>query len=121
MEFATTHDLVVINSMFKKRKTHLITFQSGGHDTQIDCFLMRKCDLRACTDCKVLLDEGCSSQHKLLVMNIFVRRCAQASKRIVKSRILWKNLTGVMVETFRTRVTKRVTIKVEDITHDNVD
>ncbi|GKE31601.1 craniofacial development protein 2-like protein, partial [Tanacetum coccineum] len=35
-EFATAHDLVVANSFFKKSDAHLITFQSGGHNTQID-------------------------------------------------------------------------------------
>nr|GFC68788.1 cleavage/polyadenylation specificity factor, 25kDa subunit [Tanacetum cinerariifolium] len=36
LEFATAHDLVVANSFFKKSDTHLITFQSAGHNTQID-------------------------------------------------------------------------------------
>nr|GEU64173.1 hypothetical protein [Tanacetum cinerariifolium] len=36
LDFATAHDLAVVNSYFKKRD-HLITFQSGGRCTQIDC------------------------------------------------------------------------------------
>ena len=36
LEFAIAHDLVVANSFFKKSDAHLITFQSGGHNTQID-------------------------------------------------------------------------------------
>nr|GEV51527.1 putative reverse transcriptase domain, ribonuclease H-like domain, retroviral aspartyl protease [Tanacetum cinerariifolium] len=42
LEFATTHDLVVANSFFKKSDAHLITFQSGGHNIQIDYLLVRK-------------------------------------------------------------------------------
>nr|GEV21851.1 craniofacial development protein 2-like [Tanacetum cinerariifolium] len=52
LEFATAHDLVVANSFFKKRDTHLITFQSGGHNIQIDYLLVRRGDLKACKDCR---------------------------------------------------------------------
>nr|GEY84620.1 craniofacial development protein 2-like [Tanacetum cinerariifolium] len=42
LEFATAHDLVVANSLFKKSDAHLITFQSGGHNTQIDYLLVEE-------------------------------------------------------------------------------
>ncbi|GKA93739.1 retrovirus-related pol polyprotein LINE-1 [Tanacetum coccineum] len=42
LEFSTAHDLVVANSFFKKRDAHLITFQSGSHNTQIDYLLVRR-------------------------------------------------------------------------------
>nr|GEX91495.1 craniofacial development protein 2 [Tanacetum cinerariifolium] len=45
LEFAAAHDLVVVNSFFKKRDAHLITFHSRVHDTQIDYMLVRKWDL----------------------------------------------------------------------------
>ena len=57
LEFATAHDLLIANSFFQKRDTQLITFQSGRHNTQIDYFLVRKGDLRACKHCKVLPGE----------------------------------------------------------------
>ncbi|GJS56424.1 retrovirus-related pol polyprotein LINE-1 [Tanacetum coccineum] len=46
LEFAVTHDLVVVNSFFKKRNAHLITYHSGDHDTQIDYMLVHRGDLR---------------------------------------------------------------------------
>ncbi|GJX51260.1 retrovirus-related pol polyprotein LINE-1 [Tanacetum coccineum] len=49
LEFATAYDLVVANSFFKKSNAHLITFQSGGRNTQIDYLLVRRGDLRATT------------------------------------------------------------------------
>nr|GEX20146.1 hypothetical protein [Tanacetum cinerariifolium] len=52
LEFPTAHYLVVANSFFKKRDSHLITFQSGGHNTQIDYLLVRRGDLKACKDCR---------------------------------------------------------------------
>nr|GEV85861.1 retrovirus-related Pol polyprotein LINE-1 [Tanacetum cinerariifolium] len=39
LEFATAHEMVVANSFFRKSEAHLITFQSGGHNTQIDYLL----------------------------------------------------------------------------------
>ncbi|GJV61944.1 craniofacial development protein 2 [Tanacetum coccineum] len=47
LDFATAHDLAVVNSYFKKRDHHLITFQSGGRCTQIDYLLVRRGDLKA--------------------------------------------------------------------------
>ncbi|GJW85458.1 retrovirus-related pol polyprotein LINE-1 [Tanacetum coccineum] len=67
LEFATAHDLVVANSFLKKRDAHLITFQSGGHNTQIDYLLVRRGDLRACKDCRAILSEACSSQHRTTI------------------------------------------------------
>nr|GEY12690.1 hypothetical protein [Tanacetum cinerariifolium] len=69
LEFATEHELVVANSFFKKSDAHLITFQSGGHNTQIDYLLVRRGDLRACKDCRAYPGEACSSQHRVEVMS----------------------------------------------------
>ncbi|XP_076907295.1 uncharacterized protein LOC143563687 [Bidens hawaiensis] len=46
LDFAVAHELGIINSFFKKRESHLITFSSGGRNTQIDYLLMRQGDRR---------------------------------------------------------------------------
>ncbi|GJX46763.1 retrovirus-related pol polyprotein LINE-1 [Tanacetum coccineum] len=109
LEFAAAHDLVVVNSFFKKRDAHLITYHSGHHDTQIDYMLVRRGDLRVCKDCKVFLSEVCFSQHRLLALDINIKRRPRLMKMAVKPRILWKNLHGEAAEAFRTRVTEGVT------------
>ncbi|GJR56637.1 ataxia telangiectasia mutated family protein [Tanacetum coccineum] len=109
LEFAATHDLVVVNSFFKKRDAHLITYHSGDHDTQIDYMLVRRGDLRVCKDCKVFPGEVCFSQHRLLALDINIKRRPRSTKMAVKPRILWKNLHGEAAEAFRTRVTEGVT------------
>ncbi|GJS99652.1 stress-induced protein [Tanacetum coccineum] len=113
LEFAAAHDLVVVNSFFKKRDAHLITYHSGDHNTQIDYMLVRKGDLRVCKDCKVFLGEVCFSQHRLLALDIHIKRRPCSTKMVVKLRILWKNLHGKATEAFRARVTKGVTPEVE--------
>ncbi|GKC24387.1 retrovirus-related pol polyprotein LINE-1 [Tanacetum coccineum] len=69
LDFATAHDLAAVNSYFKKRDRHLITFQSGGRCTQIDYLLVRRGYLKACKDCRVFPGEACSSQHRLLALD----------------------------------------------------
>ncbi|XP_071718054.1 uncharacterized protein [Rutidosis leptorrhynchoides] len=106
LEFAIAHDLVVANSFFKKRDAQLATFHSGGHSTQIDFFLLRKGDLR---NCKVLPTWTCSSQHRLLVMELGTQRRVNGRARAVQQpRILWKNLNGEKAETFRANVVERM-------------
>ena len=42
LEFALGKDLVIENSIFRKKDEHLTTYKSGGHATQVDYFLVRK-------------------------------------------------------------------------------
>ncbi|XP_071727373.1 uncharacterized protein [Rutidosis leptorrhynchoides] len=121
LEFAVAHDLVIVNSFFKKTDAQLATFLSGGHSTQIDYLLLRKGDLRTCRDCKVLTDWTCSSQHKLLAMDLVIQRRVTKSVRPVQPKIMWKKLNGEKVETFKTLVVERVDAEVEMVPHDDAD
>ncbi|KAE8722033.1 Phosphoenolpyruvate/phosphate translocator 2 isoform 2 [Hibiscus syriacus] len=106
LEFATAHDLVIINSLFNKRDANLITFHSGGHCTQIDYILVRNRDRWACIDCKVSPEEACASQHKLLVLVFRVPHGRNTRRRakLGKPRILWKKLHGATADDFRSKV-----------------
>ncbi|GKC07436.1 craniofacial development protein 2, partial [Tanacetum coccineum] len=115
LDFATAHDLAVVNSYFKKRDHHLITFQSGGRCTQIDYLLVRRGDLKACKDCKVFPGEACSSQHRLLAMDTLFKRVQRRRVGSAAPRILWKNLNGDAAEAFRSRVSEGVSAQIEAI------
>jgi len=41
LDFAMAYDISIVNSYFRKRDKHLITFKSGSVRTQIDYFLIR--------------------------------------------------------------------------------
>ncbi|GKB80695.1 retrovirus-related pol polyprotein LINE-1 [Tanacetum coccineum] len=114
-KFATAHDLVVANSFFKKSDAHLITFQSGGHNTQIDYLLVRKGDLRACKDWRAFPSETCSSQHILLTLDVLFERQRQRRAGTGRPRILWKNLNEDVVETFRATVSGKLSTLGEDL------
>ena len=55
LDFALAKELVIANSIFRKKDEHLITYKSGDHATQVDYFLVRKGDWASCLDCKVVL------------------------------------------------------------------
>jgi hypothetical protein len=67
LNFALAYDLIVANTLFRKRVSHLVTFSSGQHCSQIDSILSRREDRRACLDCKVIPGECVVPQHKLVV------------------------------------------------------
>ncbi|XP_071727660.1 uncharacterized protein [Rutidosis leptorrhynchoides] len=121
LEFAVAHDLAVANSFFKKTDAQLATFHSGGHSTQIDYLLLRKGDVRTCGDCKVLTDVTCSSQHRLLVMDLALRRRVTKSVRPIQPKILWKKLIGEKAVTFKTSVVERIDASVEMTPNDDAD
>ncbi|XP_071740380.1 uncharacterized protein [Rutidosis leptorrhynchoides] len=104
-----------------KTNAQLATFHSGGNSTQIDYLLLRKGDLRTCGDCKALTDLTCSSQHRLLVMDLVLRRRVTKSVRPVQPKILWKKLNGEKAETFKTLVVERLEAEVEMVSQDEAD
>jgi hypothetical protein len=54
LNFALAYDLIVANTRFRKIVSHLVTFSSGHHYSQIDFILTRREDRHACLDCKVI-------------------------------------------------------------------
>jgi hypothetical protein len=67
LNFVLTYDLIVANTLFRKRFSHLVTFSSGQHYSQIDFILTRREDRHACLDCKVIPGECVMPQHKFVV------------------------------------------------------
>jgi hypothetical protein len=56
LNFVLAYDLIIANTPIRKIVSHLITFSSGQHCSQIDFILTRKEDRHACLDCKVILE-----------------------------------------------------------------
>jgi hypothetical protein len=53
LNFAIAYVLMVANTFFRKKKSHLITFNSCQHSSQIDFVLTRREERPNCMDCKV--------------------------------------------------------------------
>ena len=90
LEFATAHDLVIGNSLFKKPENHLVTYQSGGHHSQIDYILLRSCDMKHTRNIKVINSEECVSQHRLLVCDVSLKFSPPKRRQYAPKLRTWK-------------------------------
>jgi hypothetical protein len=86
LNFALAYDLIVANTLFRKRVSHLVTFSSGQHCSQINFILVRREDRRTCLDCKVIPGECVVPQHKLVIADFCFQVRLQQSKRVQAPR-----------------------------------
>ena len=84
LDFALAFDLMIVNSVFKKKENHLVTFRSGSSKTQIDCFLIRANHRRMCKDSKVIPSELLGTQHRLLVMDSKINQLIKQNPNLPK-------------------------------------
>ena len=89
-----TYDFKIVNTYFKKREEHLITYKSGVVSSQIDFFLVRKIDKRSYNDCKVIPGESLTAQHKVLVLDMHVKSQKFRTQQVLNPRIRWWQLKG---------------------------
>ena len=54
LDFADAHHLVICNTLFKKRDSHLITYALGDHKTQVDYILFPSSLRKMVKDVKVI-------------------------------------------------------------------
>ena len=93
LEYAESHNLVVTNTWFQKRTSHLVSFYSGNTKTQIDYVLLRRQDRKLVTDAKVVPYETVATQHRPLICSLKItppkRKCEE---RCGPARIKWWKL-----------------------------
>ncbi|KAK6743091.1 hypothetical protein RB195_010390 [Necator americanus] len=92
LEYAVASDLIIANTQNRKRKSHLITYTSGGGETQIDFWMLRRRDRRLLQDSKVIPTGHVAPQHHLLVMDLKISRPRKKHPRTDTQRIKWWNL-----------------------------
>ncbi|KAK6748666.1 hypothetical protein RB195_001339 [Necator americanus] len=92
LEYAVASDLIIANTQYRKRKSHLITYTSGGRKTQMDFWMLRRVDRRLLQNSKVIPTDHVAAQHHLLVMDLKISRPRKRHPRTVTLRIKWWNL-----------------------------
>jgi len=93
LESCQSHGLVVLNTTFIKEDKHLVTYSSGGHETQIDYHLVASFMKRRVRDCNVLLGEPLALQHRPLMTIFYVGgRSSQKQPQPKVEKIKWYNL-----------------------------
>ena len=70
LEYALAFNLLLGNTCFKKRDSHLITYKSGNAAKQIDYILFPRAMPELVTDVKVIPGEEVALQHQLLVRDM---------------------------------------------------
>ena len=106
VEFGKRMDLAIVNTYFKKKDEHRVTYKSGGKSTQVDYVMCRRRNLKEMCDCKVILNECVAKQHRMVVckMALMVKK-KKAEK--VKPKIRWWKLKETSYqEAFRQEVTR---------------
>lgn len=68
--------------------------------TQIDYLLLRKEDRGLCKDCKVIQRENLTTQHKLLVIDLKIKRGRRKKNHYVRPRTKWGSLTPALSREF---------------------
>jgi hypothetical protein len=63
-------DLIVTNTWFQQGDRQKITYKSGGNRKVIDYVLVMRWDRVNVSDVKVIGNEACISQHKLMILLI---------------------------------------------------
>ncbi|KAL3518874.1 hypothetical protein ACH5RR_021463 [Cinchona calisaya] len=101
LKFGMAFDLCIINTFFKKREEHLVTFKSGSTKSHIDFLLTRKRDRRVCRDCKIIPGECLTSQHRLLVVDLRFKHHIRRRNLRKSPRIKWRNLKKEKEEIFK--------------------
>jgi Reverse transcriptase (RNA-dependent DNA polymerase) len=94
LDFSMAYDFKIMNTCFKKREEHLITYTSGTSRSQIDFFLVRSLDKGVCTNCKVIPGESLTTQHRALVLDVRFRSHKQRTRQVTCPRIKWWQLKG---------------------------
>jgi len=115
LNFAVAYELLVVNSYFKKKEDHLVTFKSGSLKTQIDYFLLRADSRRFCKDCKMIPSEYLETQHRLLVLDVEFKYLKWKKRRVGDTRVKWWTLTKENAVLLSERITEEGVWKwVED-------
>ena len=106
VDFGKRMDLAIVNTYFKKKDEHKVTYKSGEKSIQVDYVMCRRRNLKEMCDCKVILNECVAKQHRMVVckMALMVKK-KKAEK--VKPKIRWWKLKETSCqEAFRQEVTR---------------
>ncbi|XP_016558075.2 uncharacterized protein LOC107857762 [Capsicum annuum] len=97
LDFMRAFGLVVVNLNFLKKEDRLITFRSASAKIQINFLLLSKRDRAMCKDCKFILSEHILTQHRLLVMDLIIKKNKKSRAGEGQPKIKWGGLTPVSV------------------------
>jgi len=116
IDLALSFDMVIGNTLFRKRNEHLITYKSGDRASQIDFLLYRRRNIREIKNCKVIPGDHVTAQHRLVVIDLTIAVSQkQKRKTTTQRRIKWFKLKeNDFQQEFKDRI-------LRELSHDMVD
>ncbi|KAI5610001.1 hypothetical protein C0J50_5673 [Silurus asotus] len=91
VDFAKRMEMAVVNTYFKKKEDHRMTYKSGGRCTQVDYVLCRRWNLKEIGDCKVLAGDSVAKQHRMVVCRMVLEAKKKRRRMETERRIgCWK-------------------------------
>lgn len=117
MDFALSNDLIICNTILKKRAEHLITYKSGTRTSQIDFMFYRRRDRIEIRDCKVILGDHVRAQHRLVILDLQIKVTERQITRFQGPRkIKWFKLKEHEKKMeFKERVLSELVTEMSDI------
>ena len=107
VDFGKRMDLAIVNTYFKKKDKHRVTYKSGGKSTQVDYMMCRRRNLKEMSDCKVILNECVAKQHRMVVCKMAVMVKKKKAEKVKPNKIRWWKLKETSCqEAFRQEVTR---------------
>ena len=106
VDFGKRMDLAIVNTYFKKKDEHRVTYKSGGKSTQVDYVMCRTRNLKEMCDFKVILNECVAKQHCMVVCKMVLAVKKKKAEK-VKPKIRWWKLKETSCqEAFKRQVTR---------------
>ncbi|KAF7702306.1 hypothetical protein C0J45_23141 [Silurus meridionalis] len=85
-------EMAVVNTYFRKKEDHRVTYKSGGRWTQVDYVLCRRCNLKEIRDCNVLAGDSVARQHRMVVCRMVLDSKKKRRRVRTERRIRWWKL-----------------------------
>ena len=103
VDFGKRMDLAIVNTYFKKKVEHRVTYKSGGKSTQVDYVMCRRSNLKEMCDCKVIVNECVAKQHCMVVCKMVLMVKKKKAEKVIR---WWKLKETSCQEVFRQEVNK---------------
>ena len=97
-DFAMAFDLSIVDTFFEKRPNHLVTYKSGGRQSQVDFLMCRRQQLNEVKNCKVINGESVAAQHRVLVLDWEIKCSKRRIPEQVTTKIKWWRLKEVNIK-----------------------
>ena len=116
VDFAMSFDMAIVNTFFKKKREHLITYRSGGRSSQIDYLLYKRSRLFEVKNCKVIPGDHVAPQHRLVCMDLKLKRERKVKTSVVR-KIKWYRLLkeGDKKIEFKRKVLEEIDLGIADV------